>query len=59
MDLDTPTESSASLELFARPKLPARGENTYQEGWKRCQEGLWPKLKDAGLTIGKMIAAGA
>ncbi len=56
MDSDTSTESSASLELFALLKLPARGENTYEESWERCQEGLYPTLKDAGLTVGEMIA---
>ncbi len=56
IDSDTSTESSASLELFARLKLPARGENVYRESLERCQGGLYPTLKDAGLTIGEMIA---
>ncbi len=56
MDSDTSTENSANLELFTRLKLPARGENIYRESWERCQEWLYPTLKDAGLTIGEIIA---
>ncbi len=59
MGSDASPESSASLELFAQLKLPPITGNINKESRRGRQEGLCSRWKDAGLTIGEIIAGRA